>query len=50
MTQVQPTPRRDPLPDNAPHILVVDDDQRIRELIARAKEGGGFQRYLWPKP
>jgi two-component system NarL family sensor kinase len=22
----------------------------IRELISRAKEGGGFQRYLWPKP
>jgi len=22
----------------------------IRELIARASEGGGFQRYLWPKP
>ena len=22
----------------------------IRELIQRAKEGGGFQRYLWPKP
>lgn len=22
----------------------------IRELIARAKEGGGFQPYLWPKP
>ena len=22
----------------------------IRELIARAKEGGGFQRYRWPKP
>ena len=22
----------------------------IRELLARAKEGGGFQRYLWPKP
>jgi len=22
----------------------------IQELIARAKEGGGFQRYLWPKP
>jgi two-component system NarL family sensor kinase len=22
----------------------------IRELIARAQEGGGFQRYLWPKP
>lgn len=22
----------------------------IRELIARAREGGGFQRYIWPKP
>jgi two-component system, NarL family, sensor kinase len=22
----------------------------IRELIARAREGGGFQRYDWPKP
>jgi two-component system NarL family sensor kinase len=22
----------------------------IRELIARAREGGGFQRYLWTKP
>jgi two-component system, NarL family, sensor kinase len=22
----------------------------IRELIARGREGGGFQRYLWPKP
>jgi two-component system, NarL family, sensor kinase len=22
----------------------------IRELIARAKEGGGYQRYLWAKP
>jgi two-component system NarL family sensor kinase len=22
----------------------------IRELIARAQEGGGYQRYLWPKP
>jgi two-component system, NarL family, sensor kinase len=22
----------------------------IRELIERAREGGGFQRYLWPKP
>ncbi len=22
----------------------------IRELMARAKEGGGYQRYLWPKP
>ena len=22
----------------------------IRELLARAREGGGYQRYLWPKP
>ena len=22
----------------------------IRELLARAAEGGGYQRYLWPKP
>ena len=22
----------------------------VRELTARAREGGGFQRYLWPKP
>ena len=22
----------------------------IRELLARAHDGGGFQRYLWPKP
>jgi two-component system NarL family sensor kinase len=22
----------------------------IQELVARAQEGGGFQRYLWPKP
>ncbi len=22
----------------------------VQELLMRAKEGGGFQRYLWPKP
>jgi hypothetical protein len=26
--------RADPLPDNAPHVLVVDDDHRIRDLLA----------------
>ena len=25
----------DTLPDNAAHILIVDDDQRIRDLLAR---------------
>jgi len=32
-----------PLPDNAPHILVVDDDQRIRELLARYLISNGFR-------
>ncbi len=27
-----------------------DGTYMIRELIARAHEGGGYQRYLWPKP
>lgn len=38
-----PQPRREPLPDNAPHILVVDDDQRIRELVARFLLDAGFR-------
>lgn len=35
--------RRDPLPDNAPHILVVDDDQRLRDLISRYLFQSGFR-------
>ncbi len=35
--------RRDPLPDNAPHILVVDDDQRLRDLISRFLHQSGFR-------
>ena len=31
------------LPDNAPHILVVDDDQRIRDLLARFLFQSGFR-------
>lgn len=27
--------RRDCLPDDAPHVLIVDDDQRIRDLLTR---------------
>ena len=34
---------RDPLPDNAPHILVVDDDHRIRELLGRYLFQNGFR-------
>lgn len=38
------TGRRDPPLDNAPHILVVDDDQRIRDLIARyLSQNGGYR-------
>ncbi len=35
--------RREPLPDNAPHILVVDDDLRLRELISRYLFQNGFR-------
>jgi len=32
-----------PLPDDAPHLLVVDDDRRIRALIARYLTGQGYR-------
>jgi two-component system phosphate regulon response regulator OmpR len=35
--------RREPLPDNAPHVLVVDDDQRIRDLLGRYLLENGFR-------
>ena len=35
--------RRDPLPDNAAHILLVDDDHRIRELLTRVLSDQGFR-------
>ena len=35
--------RCDPLPDNAPHILVVDDDQKIRDLLSRFLLSSGFR-------
>ncbi|MBA4132244.1 MAG: DNA-binding response regulator [Hyphomicrobium sp.] len=35
--------RTDPLPDDAPHILVVDDDQKIRDLLARYLFENGFR-------
>ena len=33
----------EPLPDNAAHILVVDDDQRIRDLLAQYLFQNGFR-------
>lgn len=35
--------RREPLPDDAPHVLVVDDDHRIRDLLARYLVENGFR-------
>jgi two-component system, OmpR family, phosphate regulon response regulator OmpR len=35
--------KTEPLPDNAPHILVVDDDHRIRELLSRYLAENGFR-------
>jgi two-component system phosphate regulon response regulator OmpR len=35
MTSAANTARKEPLPDDAPHVLVVDDDQKIRDLLAR---------------
>ena len=31
------------LPDNAPHVLIVDDDQRIRDLLANFLQQNGFR-------
>ncbi len=33
----------DPLPDDAPHVLVVDDDARIRDLLSRYLTNRGFR-------
>jgi len=35
--------RNEQLPDNAPHVLVVDDDQRIRDLLGRFLHENGFR-------
>lgn len=42
-TEPQAGARREPLPDNAPHILVVDDDQRISRLLGRYLVENGFR-------
>ncbi|HEX8418052.1 MAG TPA: response regulator [Methylobacterium sp.] len=38
-----PAALRAELPDNAPHILVVDDDRRVRELLSRFLFEQGFR-------
>jgi two-component system, OmpR family, phosphate regulon response regulator OmpR len=36
-------PAADILPDDAPHLLVVDDDRRIRDLLSRFLHGEGYR-------
>lgn len=43
MTDQRPQVRKDVLPDNAPHILVVDDDSRIRDLLTRYLSENGYR-------
>lgn len=43
MTSASSASRSDILPDNAPHILVVDDDQKIRALLGRFLASNGFR-------
>jgi two-component system phosphate regulon response regulator OmpR len=43
MNGEEPSPRRDCPPDNAPHVLIVDDDQRIRDLLTRYLIENGFR-------
>lgn len=38
-----PTNRGEPLADDAPHVLVVDDDQKIRDLLSRYLQEHGFR-------
>lgn len=42
MNDVTPGSRA-PLPDDAPHVLVVDDDKRIRDLLSRFLAENGFR-------
>jgi two-component system, OmpR family, phosphate regulon response regulator OmpR len=43
MKSISASTRSEPLPDNAPHILVVDDDQKIRGLLGRFLVSNGFR-------
>lgn len=43
MALMQTGRKVEPLPDNAPHILVVDDDLRIRDLLSRYLQENGFR-------
>ncbi|WP_029352475.1 response regulator transcription factor [Bosea sp. 117] len=46
MLESSPTvqkPARKPLPDDAPHLMIVDDDRRIRDLLSRFLSERGYR-------
>ncbi|MEW6125289.1 MAG: response regulator [Pseudomonadota bacterium] len=43
MPETQPRPAPPPLADDAPHLLVVDDDSRIRSLLSRFLSEHGYR-------
>ncbi len=43
MNPAKPRSGDSPVADNAPHVLIVDDDQRIRDLLARYLQENGFR-------
>jgi two-component system, OmpR family, phosphate regulon response regulator OmpR len=43
MSPSQAAMRVEPLPADAPHVLIVDDDQKIRALLGRFLSGNGFR-------
>ncbi|MCU4180979.1 response regulator [Bosea sp. BH3] len=42
-TETLAKPARKPLPDEAPHVLVVDDDRRLRDLLGRFLGDNGYR-------
>jgi two-component system, OmpR family, phosphate regulon response regulator OmpR len=42
-TETAARPARKALPDEAPHVLVVDDDRRLRDLLARFLGDNGYR-------
>lgn len=43
MSQTLTAPRSKDVPDDAPHLMIVDDDRRIRDLLSRFLAGEGYR-------
>ncbi|PZU94155.1 MAG: DNA-binding response regulator [Chelatococcus sp.] len=43
VAETAPRAARKPLPDDAPHVLVVDDDRRLRDLLGRFLGDNGYR-------